>query len=187
MDSLCRSAWGCFFLFCLSFYLSAIPSPAGRRTAFRSSGFSDSPSICSQLAHTSPTRLVTRFAGVVPLPGPQNRTQGHHRCELGFSPQNELTPPPKGEGLGFIQFGVVRVPNAEKPGAFPQEKTDASYPRASLGSCLWRLLLTTGQHGFNGVDLRSRRWCSPSSPGERPSVKISLGRRKNLPCSNHFV
>ena len=102
MHCLCRPAWGCFFLFCLSFYLSAIPSPAGRRTAFRSSGFSDSPSICSQLAHTSPTRLVTRFADVVPLPGPQNRTQGHTGASLVFLRRTSLPLPLKGEGLGIV-------------------------------------------------------------------------------------
>ena len=39
---------------------------------------------CPQPAHTAPTGRVTRFAGVVPLPGPQNRTQGHTRPSLGF-------------------------------------------------------------------------------------------------------
>lgn len=52
----------------------------------------------------------------------------------------------------------------EKPDAFPQEKTDTSYPRASLGSCLWQLLLTTGSHGPNRAGLQLR-WCrSPTRP-----------------------
>ena len=41
--------------------------------------------------------------------------------------------------------------NAEKPGAFPQEKRDTSYPRASLGSCPWQLLLTQLQLGRSGA------------------------------------
>ena len=117
---------------------------------------------CPQTAHTAPTGPVTRFAGVRPPTWLSKPHTGSHRAEFGFFSITSLPLPLKGEGLGFIQFGVVWVPNAEKPDAFPQEKTDASYPRASLGSCLWQLLLTTGQHGFNGVDLGSRRWCSPT-------------------------
>ena len=44
--------------------------------------------------------------------------------------------------------------HAEKPGAFPQEKTDTSYPRASLGSCLGNCC----SHGFNRADL-GLPWC----------------------------
>ena len=46
------------------------------------------PRIRPQLAHTPPTGRVCCFAGVVPLPGPQSRTQGHkspHRGEFGFT------------------------------------------------------------------------------------------------------
>ena len=56
---------------------------------------------------------------------------GSHRCEFGFFLQNEFTLPLKGEELGIVCL-VRRSFHAEKPGAFPQEKRDASYPRASL-------------------------------------------------------
>ena len=48
--------------------------------------------------------------------------------------------------------------HAEKPGAFLQEKTDTSYPRASLCSCLWQLLVTNGSHASNSARL-GLRWC----------------------------
>ena len=83
---------------------------------------------------------------------------GPHGGKFGFSPQNEFTPPPKGGGAGYRLSLVCWVFHAEKPGAFPQEKTDASYPRASLGSCLWQLLATTGSHAPNRAGL-GLRWC----------------------------
>ena len=59
---------------------------------------------------------------------------------------------------------ICWIYNAEKPGAFPQEKTDTSYPRASLGSCPWQLLLTTAPHGSNRA-CSGLRWCrSPTCP-----------------------
>ena len=41
--------------------------------------------IRSQRPHTASTGRITRFAGVVPLPGPQNRTQGHTGPSLAFT------------------------------------------------------------------------------------------------------
>ena len=47
---------------------------------------------------------------------------------------------------------------------FSAEKTDTSYPRASLGSCLWQLLATTGSHASNRAGL-GLCWCrSPIWP-----------------------
>lgn len=46
---------------------------------------------------------------------------------------------PMGRLLVFPHFGLPGFPSREKPGAFTQEKTDASYPRVSLDSCLWHL------------------------------------------------
>ena len=83
---------------------------------------------------------------------------GSHRGEFGFSPQNELTPPPKGGGAGYHLGWVCWGFHAEKPGTFPQEKTDTSYPRASLGSCHRQLLVTNGSHGFNRACL-GLPWC----------------------------
>lgn len=74
---------------------------------------------------------------------------GSHRCEFGFFLQNEFTLPLKGEELGIVCL-VRRSFHAEKPGAFPQEKRDASYPRASLavafGNC-WPQLAHTPPTG----------------------------------------
>ena len=81
-----------------------------------------------------------------------------HRVEFGFAHQNELTPPPKGGGAGYHLGWVCWGFHAEKPGTFPQEKTDTSYPRASLGSCHRQLLVTNGSHGFNRAGL-GLRWC----------------------------
>ena len=62
--------------------------------------------------------------------------------------------PPVAFYQGWLSLNLIRwVFNAEKPGAFPQEKTDTSYPRASLGSCPWQLLLTRLQQGWSGAAL----------------------------------
>ena len=66
----------------------------------------------------------------------------------------------------FTAFSVTLLwfSAREKPDAFPQEKTDTSYPRASLGSCLWQLLLTTGPHSSNRAG-NPFFWCrSPTRP-----------------------
>ena len=120
----------------------------------------DSPSsrIRSQLAHTGPAGLVWGFAGIVSLTWLSKSHTGPHRVDFVFSPKNELTPPPKGGGAGYCLSRVCWFFHAEKPGAFPQEKTDASYPRASLGSCLWQLLLTTGSPWHNRAGL-GLCWC----------------------------
>ena len=109
------------------------------------------PRIRSQLAHTGPTGPVTRFAGVrFPLLGPQNRTQGHTGSSLVFLLQNKFTPPPKGGGAGHRLYWVCWSFPAEKPGAFPQEKTDTSYPMTSLavacGNC-WSQTVHTAPTG----------------------------------------
>ena len=68
---------------------------------------------CPGFVHNWPTRLQQGLLGtsVVLLPYPAPKTA--HRATRGgrvcFSPQNELTPPPKGEGpdiafLGFVVF-----------------------------------------------------------------------------------
>ena len=75
--------------------------------------------------------------------------------------------PPVAFYQGWLSLNLIRwVFNAEKPGAFPQEKTDTSYPRASLGSCPWQLLLTTAPHGSNRA-CSGLRWCrSPTRPSK---------------------
>ena len=63
---------------------------------------------------------------------PPNRPRIVAQGRVLFSPQNELTPPPKGGGAGYHLGWVCWGFHAEKPGTFPQEKTDTSYPRALL-------------------------------------------------------
>ena len=63
--------------------------------------------IRSQLAHTGPTGRVCCFAGVVPLPGPQSRTQGHTGASLVFLCRTSLPLPLKGEGRGIAFLGFV--------------------------------------------------------------------------------
>ena len=57
-----------------------------------------------QLAHTSPTRLVWGLAGVISLPGFQNRTQGHTGASLFFLPRTSSPLPLKGEGQDFAHL-----------------------------------------------------------------------------------
>ena len=49
--------------------------------------------------HTASTGRVRSFPGVVPLPGPQNRTQGCTGPSFGFLSRTGLPLPLKGEGL----------------------------------------------------------------------------------------
>ena len=85
-----------------------------------------------QLPHTPPTGSVWGFAGVASLLDLQKRTQGHTGASLVFLLQNKFTPPPKGGGAGHRLSWVCWSFPAEKPGAFPQEKTGAAHPRVSL-------------------------------------------------------
>ena len=147
---------------CLFSFLPILNLSQSSLSEWRQNRFSDTwgwllPRIRSQLGHTPPTGPVWGFDGVVFLPRPLTGHKSPHRAEFGFSPQNEFTPPPKGEGLGIVC--LVRLGfHAEKPGAFPQEKTDTSYPRASLGSCLWQLLVTAGSPWPNRAG-NPFRWC----------------------------
>ena len=48
---------------------------------------------------------------------PQKPRTALHRAEFGFSPQNEVTPPPLGGGVGYHLFWVRRVcPARSQPG-----------------------------------------------------------------------
>ena len=145
-----------------TFFFSAFLLPVRSPSCVEGLAFShpDSPSsrIRSQLAHTGPAGLVWGFAGIVSLTWLSKSHTGPHRVEFVFSPKNELTPPPKGGGAGYCLSRVCWFFHAEKPGAFPQEKTDTSYPRASLGSCLGNCWSQTGHAvptgpvwGFGGV------------------------------------
>ena len=66
---------GLFFLFCLSSVSLDSPLSERRLYSFLSSGVFRLHWIRPQLPHPAPTGPVTRLAGVVPLPGFQNRTQ----------------------------------------------------------------------------------------------------------------
>ena len=95
-----------FFFFCLSPVSLSRLSPSGDALVFSTLDWSLSW-IRPQLAHTPPTGPARNFGGVASLSGSQNRTQGHTGGRVCFSPQNELTPPPKGEGLGIAFLGFV--------------------------------------------------------------------------------
>ena len=148
-----------------------------------------------QLPHTPPTGSVWGFAGVASLLDLQKRTQGHTGASLVFLLQNKFTPPPKGGGAGHRLSWVCWSFPAEKPGAFPQEKTDTSYPMTSLavacGNC-WsqpghvgptgRVCCFAGVVSLPGCQNRTRRHTgaslvSPPFPGAlllRKSRKLAL-------------
>ena len=74
---------------------------------------------------------------------PSDRPKIAAQGQVCFSPQNELTPPPKGGGAGYCFSLGVRV---------------------LLGSCLWQLLATTGSRWPNRA-CSGLRWCrSPTRP-----------------------
>ena len=57
--------------------------------------------------HTASTGRVRSFPGAVPLPGPQNRTQGCTGPNFGFLSRTSLPLPLKGEGLDIACLGFV--------------------------------------------------------------------------------
>ena len=76
--------------------------------------------------------------------------------------------PPVAFYQGWLSLNLIRwVFNAEKPDAFPQEKTDTSYPRASLGSCLGNRC----SHGFNRAGL-GLRWCRSPTWLSKPHTAL---------------
>ena len=99
---------GPFFLF-LPFFFPPVLSPAWMGLVFSHPG-SPLSRIRPQLPHTPPTGPVTRLAGVVSLPGLQNRTQGHTGASLGFLSRTSSPLPLKGEGLGTTFLGSLGWP-----------------------------------------------------------------------------
>ena len=120
--------------------------------------------------HTRPHRAGLRLRWCrFPTLGSNHHT-GANRAEFGFSPQNELTPPPKGGGVSYRLFGLLvfsrreaRYFSAGKDGYFVSEGFSRQLP--------WQLLATTGSHGSNGACL-VLRWCRfptrPSKPDTGP-------------------
>ena len=91
---------GLLFLF-LPFLLPVcLTSPCG--AGFSLTWIFRRPRIRPQLALTAPTGPVWGFAGVVSLPGSQNRTQALTGPSLFFLPRTSLPLPLKGEGLGIV-------------------------------------------------------------------------------------
>ena len=134
---------------------------------------SDGFYLCRTNLHRSltPGQQGWSAASVVSFPYPASKTA--HKAAQGrvwFLPRTNLPLPLKGERLDFAQLGGLRVRNAEKPGAFPKEKTDTSYPRASLGSCLWQLMLTTAPTASTGLV-----WCLVGVVSPIPAQKSHAG------------
>ena len=63
------------------------PPPKGGGAGYRLSWVGRVDPARSQRGHSGPTGLVWGFAGVVSLPGFQNRTQGHTGASLVFPPE----------------------------------------------------------------------------------------------------
>ena len=76
----------------LPFFCPFVLPPCVEGLVFSHPG-SPVPRIRPQLAHTPPTGRVCCFAGVVSLPGPQSRTQGHTGASLVFLRRTSLPSP----------------------------------------------------------------------------------------------
>lgn len=74
-----------------------------------SDSFSPVPHKPPQEPHTASTGPIWGFAGVVSLPRPLTGQKSPHRAGFVFPPQNELTPPPKGGGVGYRLSWVRRI------------------------------------------------------------------------------
>ena len=98
---------GLLFLFLPISGFSQPPLSEWRRTGFLSPWVGHCPRIRSQLGHTPPTGLVWGLGGVAFPTPPSNRPRIVAQGRVLFSPQNELTPPPKGGGAGY-RFSWVR-------------------------------------------------------------------------------
>ena len=97
-----------------------------------------------------------------------------------------FTPPPTGEGLALPPLSVPRFSIAEEPGALPQEKTETSYPRASLGMSCRLILLTTSSHGFNRACL-GHRWCRFPTRFPKIAHRATRGRVWFSPPKNKLT
>ena len=116
VSGLCRPVWACFFF---SAFLLPVCSPSCVvGLAFSHPGLPLSW-IRSQLAHTGPTGRVCCFAGVVSLPGCQNRTRRHTGASLVFT--------------AFSWYAsFAEVPQAGTPGGnSPHREWEGSYKAAS--------------------------------------------------------
>jgi len=123
----------CVYVFCcLGLHFSAVPVP----NSFLRQLFT----CAAQTSTGAPHSFNRAYLGFrwcrFPTP-PSNRPRIVAQGRVLFSPQNELTPPPKGGGAGFCSSLGFRV---------------------LLGSCLWQPLATTGSHASNGAGNPSR-WC----------------------------
>ena len=119
----------------------------------------------SKLTHTGPTGLVWGFAGVVPLPGSQNRSQGRTGASLGFLTKTSLPLPLKGEGRGIVFLGLALLVHnwltRAQQGLFGAALVSFPY-----------LAVKTAHGGTRG-----RVWFSPPFPGTlllRKSRKLAL-------------
>ena len=161
MRCLCRPGRACFFLFCFSPVSLSHFSPNGDNAVFPHLGIAAAPGFVHNWLTLAQQGLFGSSLVCRPHP-PPNQPKIAAQGRVWFLPRTNLPLPLKGERLDFAQLGGLRVRNAEKPGAFPQEKTDTSYPRASLGSCLGNCC----SHRFNGAG-NPFRWCrSPTWPAK---------------------
>ena len=137
MCCLCRPSWACFFFSAYPQFLLIPLSLNGDYTAF--SHLLDSSTTAPPGSNRAGNSSCWCRSPTRP-PKPHTRL---HRAEFWFSLQNEVTPPPKGGGAGFYSTWSCS---------------------ASLGSCLWQLLVTNGSRWLNRAGL-GLRWCrSPTRP-----------------------
>ena len=120
-----------FFFFCLSFARPLSPAWRGWLSLIQVRR-------CPGFARNWVTRLQQGWSRALAVSFPYLALKIAHRPSQGrvcfFSPERAYPSPYRERG--WVSSFLIRwVFNAEKPGAFPQEKTDTSYPRASLGSC----------------------------------------------------
>ena len=130
--------------------------------------------------HAGSTGRLCCFAGVAPLSGPQNRTQGRTGASLVFLPKTNSPLPLKGEGrsVAFLWFvGVFTQRNPvlfrRKDGYFVSEGFSRQLPVATAGHN-WLTRLQQGRSGALLVSLpylasktahratQGRVWFSPA-------------------------
>ena len=106
MSGLCRPGRACFFLFLPISSFSQPPFSEWRRTGFLHLGLVAVLDSSTTGPHASNRACSELRWCCFPIRLPKPHT-GPHGGRVCFSPQNELTPPPKGEGLGIAFLGFV--------------------------------------------------------------------------------
>ena len=128
------------------------------------------------------TGRVCCFGGVVSLPRPLTSQKSPHRGEFGFSRQNELTPPPKGGGVGlFSNSGCLGLLDSSTAGS--HRFNGAGNPFRWCRSPTWPPKANTGPHRAEfGFCLLAGASQEDHPPFRQSRIRTQAEEKTPLPC-----